>query len=365
MYKLINILLLCLLIQGCKDKGDVDIQRPVIEGVTVVEVNPREVDEYYKTSGTVKARTVSDIAARVMGTVTSIDVKEGDKVSKDQVLLTIDDRDMLKKAEAANENYNEMLKMLESARQNKRLMNLTYSRYSGLYEEKAISKHEMDQIETQKNIADIDYGRALSSLNKSKAALEEARINLGFTKIKSPVSGILTQKKVEVGNMAVPGAALLRVEDNSSFRLEVMVDEKLLENLRPGMPVDIYVGALNSDIKGRIAEIVPAVDPGTRSFLVKIDMDNAIELCTGLYAKAFIPRGRKEAILVPEDAVVEKGQLVGVYTGDDKGVVNYRLIRAGTSYNGNTEVLSGLQGGDRVITDGIEKAIDGGIINNN
>lgn len=68
--------------------------------------------------------------------------------------------------------------------------------------------------------------------------------------------------------------------------------------------------------------------------------------------------------MVPEDAIVEKGQLDGVYTVDDEGIVNYRLIRAGTSFSGGVEVLSGLKEGDRIIVGGIQKVIDGGIFKN-
>jgi RND family efflux transporter MFP subunit len=364
MDKLIIIFLMSLLIAGCKDGGDVDIQRPTVTGVTIVEVNPTEVDVYYKTSGTVMAKTISDIASRVMGTVTSIEIKEGDRVAEGELLLTIDNRDMVHKVRAAEQGYKELSKALEAAKQNKHLLNLTYERYKSLYDEKALSEQEMDEIETKKKVADIEFERAQSALERGKAAFQELQINLDFTRVKSPVSGIITEKKVEVGNTAVPGVPLLRVEDNSSFRLEVMVDEKLIQKLQVGMPVNVYINALNRDVKGQISEIVPAIDPGTRTFLVKIDINNEEPLRTGLYAKALIPNGKRGAILVPDDAIVEKGQLDGVYTVDDEGIVNYRLIRVGASFSGGVEVLSGLKQGDRIIVDGVQKVTDGGILKN-
>ena len=364
MYKLIIFLVLFLLSQGCKSERDPDVQRPHITGVTVLEVSPIEVDEYYKTSGTVKAHVVSDIASRVMGTVTAIEVSAGDKVTQGELLLTIDDRDMVQKVRAAKESYKELIKALEAAKQNKNLLNLTYERYKNLYDEKVISQQEMDEIETRKEVSDIEFERAQASLNRGKAALEELEVNHDFTRIKSPVSGILTNKYVEIGNTAVPGVTLLRVEDNSLYRLEVMADETLLESLSLGILVKAHINALNLNVKGHISEIVPSIDTVTRSFLIKIDIDNVTDLRPGLYAEVFITYGKKEVILVPERAVVEKGQLVGVYTVDDKEIVNYRLIRVGRSYNGDMEVLSGLEIGDRVITDGVEKAIDGGVISN-
>ncbi len=364
MDKLIIILLLSLLIVGCKDGGDVDIQRPPVTGVTVVEVNPTEVDVHYKTSGTVMAKTISDLASRIMGTVISIEVKQGDRVAEGELLLTIDDRDMVHKVRAAEQGYKELSKALEAAKQNKHLLNLTYERYKSLYDEKALSGQEMDEMETRKKVADIEFERAQAALGRGKANLEELRINLDFTRIKSPISGIITEKRVEVGNTVVPGVPLLKVEDNSSYRLEVMVDEKLFKKLLVGMPVNVHINALNRDVKGQISEIVPAIDPGTRTFLIKIDINNEEPLRTGLYAKALIPNGKRIAILVPEDVIVEKGQLVGVYTVDDRGIVNYRLIRVGASFSGGVEVLSGLKQGDRIIVDGLQKVTDGGILKN-
>jgi len=364
MNKLIIVLLLCLLMPGCKDNGEVDIQRPLITGVTIVEVNPTDVDVYYKTSGTVMAKTISDIASRVMGTVTSIEVKEGDRVAEGQLLLTIDDRDMVHKVRAAEQGYKVLSKALEAAKQNKHLLNLTYERYKSLYDEKALTEQEMDEIETKKKVADIEYGRAQSALERGRANFEEMRINLDFSRIKSPISGIITEKKVEVGNTAVPGIPILKVEDDSSFRLEVMVDEKLFKKLQIGMPMKVHINALNRDVKGHISEIVPAIDPGTRTFLIKIDINSKEPLRTGLYAKVLIPNGKRGAILVPEDAVAEKGQLDGVYTVDEEGIVTYRLIRVGTSFSGNVEVLSGLKHGDKIIIDGIDKVTDGGILKN-
>ncbi len=367
MKNLITVLILFLFIAACKDGAESDhagIERPIVTGVKTREIKKAGVDEYYRASGTVKARTVSDVASRVMGTVTSIEVKEGDTVSEGELLLTIDDADMAQREAQAKEGYREVSKALEAAGQNKRLTDLTYGRYRNLYEEKAISEHEMDEIETRKKIADIEYEKAQAGLNRAKAGFEEARINLEFTKIKAPAAGIVTGKNVEVGDMAVPGAPLLRVEDNSSYRLEVNVDEKLHGDLRVGMPVYADIGSLNLRVEGRVAEIVPAIDPGTRTFLVKIDLDGE-SLKTGLYARVLIPVGKKETILVPAEAVVEKGQLVGVYTVGSDGVINYRLIRIGSEYNGGIEVLSGLKEGDIVIVEGSDRAIDGGIIENN
>ncbi len=339
-----------LLLFGCKDKvkpGTAEVKRQAVTGVTLAEVHPAQVDEYYETSGTVRAKTISVIASRVMGTVTSVKVKEGDRVHAGQVLMTIDDRDVAQRVKAAE-------KTVEAAKQNKSLMDITYQRYKNLHDEKAISQQEIDQIETQKKVSDMEYERA-------KAMLAEAQIYHGFTRISAPTSGVVTEKKIELGSMAVPGMPILTIEDNSYFRIEANVDERLSGKLKIGMPVDVIIDSIGQEAKGRITEIIPAVDPMSRTFLIKIDLKMP-SLKTGLYGKVLIPEGKREAILVPQKAIVEKGQLVGVYVVDDKGVITYRLIKAGKKYGEQIEVLSGLNGGEKIIVDGVEKAVDGGII---
>lgn len=339
-----------LLLIGCKGKvkpGTAEVKRQVVTGVTLAEVHPAQVDDYYETSGTVRAKTISVIASRMMGTVTSVKVREGDRVHAGQVLMTIDDRDVAQRVKAAE-------KAVEAAKQNKALADITYQRYKKLRDEKAISMQEIDQIETQKKVADMEYERA-------KAMLAEAQVHHGFTRITAPTSGIVTEKKIELGSMAVPGVPILTVEDNSSYRIEANVDERLSGKLKIGTPVNVVIDSIGQEVKGRISEIVPSVDPMSRTFLVKIDL-KAPSLKTGLYGKVLIPEGKKEAILVPKKAIVEKGQLVGVYTVDSKGVVTYRLIKTGKKYGEQVEILSGLSGGEKIIVDGVDKAVDGGVI---
>src|SRR5271157_5204669 len=291
----------CLFLSGCKDKvkpGTVAVSRQPVEGVTIEAVHQTEVEEYFETSGTIKAKTISRVASKVMGTVTSLRVKEGDRVRAGQVLMTIDDRDLAQKVTAAE-------KTLEVARQNRSLADTTYGRYKQLYDEKALSQQEIDQIATQKRVAELDYERA-------KALFAEAQINRGFAGILSPVSGVVTEKKIEPGSMAVPGMPLLTVEDTSSFVLDAYIDEHLAGTVTTGMPVDIAVDAIGWKARGTVAEISPSIDPLSRTFLAKITISGP-SLRTGLYARVKIPAGTKNAIVVSRNAIVEKGQLTGVY----------------------------------------------------
>jgi RND family efflux transporter MFP subunit len=339
-----------LLIAGCRDKvspGTAEVKYIPVSGVTIAELKLSPVDDYYETSGTVRAKNVVVIASKIMGSVTSVVVQEGQRVGQGQTLLTIDDSDIIQKVNAAKS-------AVETARQQKHLADVTFSRYAKLYEEKALSRQEFDQMETQKKIAESEFDRA-------KAMLREAETFQGYAHVRAPFAGVVTGKKIDAGSMAMPGMQLLTVEDTSSFLVEVAVDEKLSAGLKVGTSVVLVIDALSQTIQGKVSEVVPTVDPMSRTFIVKIALSST-GLKTGLYVKVRIPSGTRNILTAPASSVVEKGQLTGVYTVDSKGVISYRLVRIGKHFGNNVEILSGLNPGDKAIIAGIDKAVDGGMI---
>ena len=345
---LIAAIILCMFLMiGCKSKTEDSVKRPEISGVKVEPVAQSQVDNIYEVTGTVRSNQTSLVASRVMGTATSIPVREGDVVQKGQLLLTIDDRDAAQRLQAA--------KMLaEAAKQNSDLTDKTWQRYKKLHAEDVVSQQEMDRIDTQKKLADAEY-------NRVKAMADEAATYLSFTKVTAPVSGRITEKRIEAGSMATPGMPLLVIEGGGNSYIEVSIDAGIGPAVKTGMPVDAEVDTIAGPLAGFIKEVFPAVDPGSRTFTAKIGFKNANPR-SGLFARVRIPIGKKQAIVIPEHAVVRKGQLTGVYAVDDQGVVTYRLVRAGKAFAAGTEILSGLKANDRIVTSSIERVIDGGMI---
>ena len=335
---------------GCSGKvapGTAEVKRVPVTGVSTTELKLSPVEDYYETSGTVKAKNVGIISSKIMGSVTSVAVHEGQRVDRGQTLITIDDSDILQKVKAADS-------AVESAQQQKQLADVTFLRYAKLYEAKALSKQEFDQVETQKKIATSELGRA-------QAMLREAQAYQGYAHVKAPFAGIVTGKKIDPGSMAMPGMQLLTVEDTSGFLVEAPVDEKLSAQLRAGSPVDVSIDALNRTIRGRVSEVVLAIDPMSRTFIIKVEVSGT-GLKTGLYSKVRITTGTRDALTISLSSIVEKGQLNGVYVVDAKGIISYRLVRIGKQFGSNVEILSGLNPGDTIISSGMDNAVDGGII---
>jgi RND family efflux transporter MFP subunit len=233
----------------------------------------------------------------------------------------------------------------------------TYQRYKNLYDEKVITKQEFDQYTTQKNVAQLQYQQAQAGVQQARAGLGEVKVFQSYARVTAPVSGIVTQRNIDLGSTAIQGQPMLTIEAPGEAELVANIDESYLDKVKEGEEVSLEING--KTIKRKITKVVKHIDPMTRTFKVKIDITN---LAGGQFAKINIPVAKKDAITVPKSAIVEKGELTGVYTVDSENVISYRLIRTGKTYGDKVEVLSGLSDGDKIITVGVEKAIDGGQI---
>jgi len=363
--KMLTVGLLILAVTGCKDRiepGTAAVNRPVLSGAETLKVGFEKVPLFHEATATVVAETESMISSRIMGPVAVIAVKEGDTVKAGQLLLVIDSEDISKKVSGAEAAHREAIQALSAAEQNMILAETTYTRFKNLYDEKALSLQELDKIETQKKVAAIEYGRINEMVKQAEAGLAEAKVFLGYREIVSPVNGRVTKKFIDPGTMAMPGMPLLSIEDTSRYRLEAEIDESLAGQVITGTDVDVEINALNLSLKGKISEIVRAVDPRSRTFKVFITLPAETNLQSGLYARVKIAVGQKEIILVPGKAVVSKGQLTGVYAVNPDNIITYRLVRPGREYGEKVEILSGLKSGDTIITDNASRVVDGSIL---
>ncbi len=202
--------------------------------------------------------------------------------------------------------------------------------------------------------------QALAGIDQAKAEVANARVFVSYARIASPISGVVVSKHTEVGSTATPGAPLLTIEDSSRYRLEVAVEESQLGKIRTGERARLRIDALGADdLEGGVSEITPVADPMSRSYTVKIDLPARQSLRSGLYGVARFASGQRRAILIPQKAVAQRGQLTGVFVVDDAGVARLRLVKTGKIYRENVEALSGLSDGERIVVDGAANLRDG------
>jgi len=329
---------------GCtSDKAQKAEIQANTENKNIITIEKTVIDDYYETSAVVKAKTSSNVASKILARVESVNFEEGDTVQKGQLLVELDDNDISAKLESAIAAYNEASKNQNIAFENKKLAEITYERYKNIYEERAITKQELDEVTAKKNIAELECKRAVETMNRTKATLNEAQSVVGYARLYAPISGIITSKTVDMGDTATPGQVLFIIKDLSSLQVAGEVDESYLDKVSIGSPVKIFPEDSKTGIDKEISEVVSSVNSASRSFKIKIDLTSS-SFKDGQYVKIAIPVGKRETILVPETAIVKKGQLEGVYFADK----TFRLIKTGKSYGEMVEVVSGLEAGERV-----------------
>ncbi|MBT8339596.1 MAG: efflux RND transporter periplasmic adaptor subunit, partial [Desulfatitalea sp.] len=169
--------------------------------------------------------------------------------------------------------------------------------------------------------------------------------------VRAPYVGRVISRLVDAGDLASPGTPLLTVEQEGLFCADLVLPERHIQSITVGMSVKVQVPALEDlETTGHVGRIVPAADARSRSFEIKVGMPEGLALKTGMFARVFIPLGGTGVLLVPESAVVQQGQLTGVYIVDDQGTARFRLVRTGKRLGDRVEIISGLKAGQRYVT---------------
>lgn len=362
----IAVALLTLLISACgtHEKPEKPVQlKPV--AVKTADVQRDQWASTYEATGTVRAKTVTPVAARLMSYVTAVRVQEGDRVSEGQILATLDPRDQdtaVNRASAMKEEVTsgiaEATAGASAAKANVDLAQATFRRMSELHAKRSVTDQELDEASARLKAAQGGYDAAQSRLKQLSAKMtqveQEVRMSSlqrGYTTVTAPFAGTITSRSAEPGMLAMPGVPLFTLERSGAFRLEANVEEARLASLRVGGNVEIRLGDAEETIAGRISEIVPSIDTTSRSGIVKIDLPaSSANLRTGAFGRAIFPQSAspaRAALTIPANAVIERGQLQSVYVVED-GTARLRLVTIGTTRAGRTEVLSGLSGGEKL-----------------
>lgn len=355
---------LALLATGCGEAGrdSKTATTPAPVAVTTVTAAEQPWPAVYEATGTVRARTSTVIAAKLMGYVREVKVQTGDRVQAGQLLVTLDARDLdvnSRHAEAALEEVRSSMPEADSAvagaKANLDLTQTTFARMQDLFNKKSISNQEFDEASGKLKAAQAAYQMSVAKraqLDAQAARVQQdvraTEVARSYAEITAPFGGVVTAKTVEPGTLAVPGTPLLTIEREGAYRLEASVEESHLSAIRVGQPVAVTLDGIDRTLDARVSEIVPAVDAASRSYIVKIDLPNAPALRSGAFGRASFSMGSREALSIPAAAVTERGQLQSVLVAEN-GVAHTRLITAGSKNKDRIEVLSGLTAGDRVI----------------
>ncbi|HSB71730.1 MAG TPA: efflux RND transporter periplasmic adaptor subunit [Candidatus Methylomirabilis sp.] len=360
---------------------------PVVRGVPVGAAVSTQLDETAEIMGTVKSRTSATLSSRIVGRIVALPVHEGTTVEPGQVLVELDDRDIatqvrraeasLAEAESALTEVDRAIAAAAAARAaaeaQRDLAAATLARYQRLLDRKSVAPQEYDQVAARHKAAVADVERAiaegqavqarrqqvLAKIEGAKAEIASTQILQGYAKITAPFAGVVTVKHADVGSMAAPGTPLLTLEDSRRYWLEAAVPESQTAGIRRGQSLSVQVEAAGLSMKAGVSEIVPFADATTRTTLVRLDLPVSPRLRSGLFGRIWVPVGRRHAIQIARSAIVERGQLQGVFVVGQDNIARFRLVRTGETRQDATEILSGLTGGEQIVLAGTERVTDG------
>jgi RND family efflux transporter MFP subunit len=335
---------------GCNRKTPEIAAPSVVTGLTVTQAVEQQIANSVEVVGTVHAKESAIISAQVMGRVTSVKVREGDSVRAGQLLIALDDEQARSRVEGSRAGVAASERQVEAAQAEASLASSTLARYQLLRERKSVSAQEFDEVERRSQAADARLEAARAEAVQAKAADSGAGTAAGYARISAPFAGVVIARHVDPGAIAMPGTPLIEVEKAGVLELDATVDESLVQVLKSEMAVPVTIAAVSSQaLVGHVREINPAGDPGSHSFLVKIELPPAVGLRSGMFGTAEFGNGRRSALLVPQAAVITHGSLNGVWALDGNRLASLRYITLGAKREGSVEVLSGLSAGETVV----------------
>lgn len=315
------------------------------------EVSHRTVPREYRLDGVVEAVNRTTVSAQTQGQVEEILYDVDDFVEKGEILVRLRDNEhRARVAQAAAE--------LKSATAELARAEDAYARVEGLYKNENVSESEMDR-------ATAELASAEARLDAAQAALEQAREQLQYTRIRAPYSGIVTNRHVELGEIASPGQPVMTGISLEELRVTVDVPQSVIPAVRKIGEVNVYLpnGLQDTEPDVTVVQperitVFPYADMGSNTFKVRLDLpSDLVDLFPGMFVKTGFVTGKKDELTVPRDAVVYRSEVTGVYVVDPAGKVHFRQIRVGRKHGDELVVLSGLMPGETVALDPIAAGV--------
>ena len=288
----------------------------------------------YKAVGTVRSRTEIDLSPRIVARIQEIKVRSGDRVAKGDVLVKLDEAELASGLRQVSEHVRQARAALD-------LATIEQERARKLIATGSISQQAFD-------LADSSARQTAAAFEAATEAQKSAETVLGYATLVSPIDGVVAERLADPGDIASPGNILLRIFDPTRLMLDVPVREGLVTRIKLGEQVPFHVDALNTNLTGEVREVVPAVDPGSRTFLVKICIGEAPALMPGMFGVLQLPTGTRRGLTLPENYVQRVGQLEYVRTLLD-GHPRQLLVRTVPATAGRVEIVSGAEEGMNVL----------------
>ncbi|AKL95339.1 efflux transporter, RND family, MFP subunit [Clostridium aceticum] len=370
MKKVTSILLICfLLLMGCTSKQEEIVESKGVRQVYTKTISASGYANKLTLSGNIVPTEVVRPSFKISGVVSHVLVNEGDFVKKGQAIAQMDQSDYAIKVRAAEAELNaarlqietEIPAKINQAKTQYELTKLTYDRVQTLYEEGAAPRSQLDEISAKLVLDESTYNQAMDAkiiaetkLQMAEAALDLANANISDTTIYSPIDGVILQKVMTSGETTSAGYPVVVIGQINKVWAEIGVPDEYINTLKAGQKANVYVYGIDQSIQGTIDEIAFLADTKTRTFPVKILINNSDKaLKPGMITKVDIQLSNGEKTLIPLSSVMHlsAGSSVYVYS-DETGTVSLRIIETGEIIKDKIEVLEGLAADEKIVVEG-------------
>jgi len=300
----------------------------------IVEVRRIERPQVETAVGTVRAAHEVSVASKILARVEEVNILAGQAVRKGDVLMRLDKADLEARLEQAKAGEAAAEARAAQARAD-------FARAERLRANQAIPRDQYEAAATALKAAEAD-------LERMRRTVKEASIIEDYALIRAPISGVIVDKLVNVGDTVTPGQPIATLYDPTRMQMVATVRESLAQRLKVGQTIPARLDALGYECQAVISEIVPEAQAESRSFQVKVTGECPPNVYSGMFGRILIPLDHESVTVVPESAVRRVGQLDQVDVVEEDGAIRRRIVRLGRSFGEDREVLSGLVPGERV-----------------
>lgn len=320
------------------DKSEIQNDQPI--SVVTQTADLVQSKATHRFSGSVTSDRTINMSTKVMGRITHLDVEEGDFVKEGDVLIRIKDDNLQAQKSQVESSLIEAQAGLQNVETN-------YNRIKNLYEQESATKKEFDDISTE-------YEMAKAKIKTLKSRLREIEDMLDYTLLTAPFDGYVVSKMFSEGDMAAPGQPIIAFEQENMMKVKFTVPESAVGLFTRNDTVSVDVTAAGyQNGKGIVTNINQAGNRGSRQFAVEVmlpGLEKQPGVKSGMFAEVGLSTEKNRAILVPQAAILERGQLTGLYTLNDDSEIVLRWVRLGDSNGDKVEVLTGLSEGETFVS---------------
>lgn len=323
---LLGLILTTTMMVGCDliggDEDDENAETPAVPVETMLPFR-HDIDAMYSGTAAIEAFADAIVIAKVGGEIQQIFVEEGDQVTSSQILATLDGDRLRLESQQAEAN----LRKLER----------DFERNVNLKEKGLISTGDFEKIQYE--------------MEALQATFDMARLEYGYTKIRAPIDGVVSQRFIKVGNTIDINAQTFQITSLEPLISYLHAPEREYRRIKAGQPVSIFIDALqNARFEAIVARVSPIIDPATGTFKITIEVtDPTQRLKPGMFGRInIVYDSRKNVLQIPRGAVIEETGSLAVFVVTD-GIAEKRQISTGFSAGGNVEVISGVDDKDEIV----------------